>query len=988
MLRQITLFGALALLVAIGFGFVTQNSSAEKRSLAASVKDDTAGRQSLSRARKVSVPEMLTPSLQAPGSDGELDGRQGCAHVDVELGKFTKAEIEAMESICADPEKSTQTPPDLSRGIHEANILTIVLDIRWTTDAAASTSDIFGNTTARWDPSLFGFTNTPANRTLIENAILAEVQEDYFNELAGTVAGPPGQDLRIDFILGDIGVAPPGLTNYYYMQLGDGTAGPHIGALGVAGGSVVRNSGGTGPNFGIVVGNVVGSIFIDNIQGLGGLAPANALSSGDITFTTFAVAGTTSHEAGHALSLSHINKAGSTQPTAVPPLMGTGAIDLPNQDRIGERSFSLSGVDGENGNAARQHIPQLLGAIGLHSTAACTLTCPANITVSNAANQAGAVVNYPAPTTTGNCGTITASPASGSFFPIGITPVTATSTAGPMCSFNITVNDTQPPNISTVANSRFAGSPVSNSTIANVSDNVGVTSVTVNGGASATVSGVTVSNLVNTAGVVTASIVAACGATNANFNITASDAALNTATAQMTVTVTNPPPVLTYTNPPAIVYGQSGVIVNPATGPSDNGSVASVAVQSTGTYTGNISVTPAGVVSISNAEPVGAHTITIRVTDNCGATTDAPFTLIVNKADTATRIISDVPDPTVFGQPYTVSAAVTPLIPTSLSGTLGVGDPTYNRPLGFLQGSACSLSGVGTAVRYRTHSFTLASSSNITLSTSPVDGATITPAAADTFITLYGPGGFNPATPCANAIAADDDTGGSSNKSRISTTTPLAAGNYTLVVTSFDNVPSGGGAFPWTYTARLVPAPVPPLADEDLRLVDKGDFALPEGVVPQYSGRVLSPDAPMVVQAPSGNISVSDGTNLCVIILPAASCVMPSTSVGAATLTATYSGNANFNGSTAPTVPHTVNKADSATTVQTLINAPNYGSTLTATATITAVAPGSGTPQGTVNFNDGAAPIAGCQNVAVTALGAAVCTTNQLPAGVGKVIQA
>ena len=36
-----------------------------------------------------------------------------------------------------------------------------------------------------------------------------------------------------------------------------------------------------------------------------------------------------------------------------------------------------------------------------------------------------------------------------------------------------------------------------------------------------------------------------------------------------------------------------------------------------------ISVNSAGVVSISNAQPVGTHTITIRATDNCSVTTDA-----------------------------------------------------------------------------------------------------------------------------------------------------------------------------------------------------------------------------------------------------------------------------------------------------------------------------------------------------------------------------
>ena len=54
----------------------------------------------------------------------------------------------------------------------------------------------------------------------------------------------------------------------------------------------------------------------------------------------------------------------------------------------------------------------------------CILTCPANQTRNNDPNQCGAVVTYPAPTSTGACGTITCSPASGSFFPVGMTTVT------------------------------------------------------------------------------------------------------------------------------------------------------------------------------------------------------------------------------------------------------------------------------------------------------------------------------------------------------------------------------------------------------------------------------------------------------------------------------------------------------------------------------------------------------------------------------------
>lgn len=78
----------------------------------------------------------------------------------------------------------------------------------------------------------------------------------------------------------------------------------------------------------------------------------------------------------------------------------------------------------------------------------CTsIACPANVTRPNDTNQCGAVVTYPAPTPNGSCGTITCSPASGSFFPVGTTTVTCTSSAGPSCTFTVTVQDTQPPSI-------------------------------------------------------------------------------------------------------------------------------------------------------------------------------------------------------------------------------------------------------------------------------------------------------------------------------------------------------------------------------------------------------------------------------------------------------------------------------------------------------------------------------------------------------------
>ena len=53
----------------------------------------------------------------------------------------------------------------------------------------------------------------------------------------------------------------------------------------------------------------------------------------------------------------------------------------------------------------------------------------------------------------------------------------------------------------------------------------------------------------------------------------------------------------------------------------------------------------------------------------------------------------------------------------------------------------------------------------------------------------------------------------------------------------------------------------------------------------------------------------------------------------------------------------TVNKADTSTTVASSVNPSTYGQTVTFTATVGAVSPGSGTPTGTVQFEDNGSPI-------------------------------
>jgi len=80
-----------------------------------------------------------------------------------------------------------------------------------------------------------------------------------------------------------------------------------------------------------------------------------------------------------------------------------------------------------------------------NGTATCQLICPDNITTpanTTEGGQRGAHVNYPPPVSSGTCGSVSSTPASGSFFPVGTTVVTATSeTGGGSCTFTVTVEE-------------------------------------------------------------------------------------------------------------------------------------------------------------------------------------------------------------------------------------------------------------------------------------------------------------------------------------------------------------------------------------------------------------------------------------------------------------------------------------------------------------------------------------------------------------------
>jgi hypothetical protein len=216
--------------------------------------------------------------------------------------------------------------------------------------------------------------------------------------------------------------------------------------------------------------------------------------------------------------------------------------------------------------------------------------------------------------------------------------------------------------------SRQQGSPAADFQIASVTDDDGNGNVTVkiNNSTSATVNGVTVSNIRNIAGAILADIVADCSASNASFTLQASDGIL-TATDTLNITVTvNTAPALNYANPSALAFNGSTTVTPAAS--ADNGSITGYSVQNVvPALTSAPAVNSSGAVSITNAQPAGKHTITIRATDNCGLATDASFDLTVSKADQTITVNTHAPANAAYNSNFTVAATSNSSLPVTYS---------------------------------------------------------------------------------------------------------------------------------------------------------------------------------------------------------------------------------------------------------------------------------------------------------------------------------
>ena len=140
---------------------------------------------------------------------------------------------------------------------------------------------------------------------------------------------------------------------------------------------------------------------------------------------------------------------------------------------------------------------------------------------------------------------------------------------------------------------------------------------------------------------------------------------------------------------------------------------------------------------------------------------------------------------------------------------------------------------------------------------------------------------------------------------------------------------------------------------------------------------------PQGVGSPTGTVTFYDGTSITCAAMPVsanqATCSTAVVVLGPHSITAVYSGDPNFAGSTSVPLTQTVIQAGSTTTLISSANPSVTGQSVTFTATVIAAPPASGSVNGTVTFDDGTTPL--CTGVTLSASGQGQCAVSNLTLG-------
>ena len=500
------------------------------------------------------------------------------------------------------------------------------------------------------------------------------------------------------------------------------------------------------------------------------------------------------------------------------------------------------------------------------------------------------------------------------------------------------------------------------------------------------------------------------GTATATYTATAA-AAGNSATAQVdngpasgsantgSITVNKADTTAEITNA-AAVSGTTSVTGQPVT---VNFSVAGAFGNSPTAPTGSVTVSDGtdsctGTVAAGTCEltfrTAGAKTLTATYLGDGNfnpSPASASVSHTVNKADTTT-ITSDAPDPSVTGETVTFDvsvAAVAPgaaVPPTTITGMVTVSDGGTNTcdavltagagscMIAFPTAGPYSLTAVyagdanfnGSASAGEEHQVNKADTTTTVTSDDPdpSEAGQVVTVVYSVVVSAPGAG-----TPTGNVTVGDGVD---------SCMATVAAGQCDLTLTTV-----GGRSLTATYAGDAnfngsVSAGEPHSVDE----WDTTTSITSDSPDPSVVGQPLTVEYSVTSLGgtPTGDVTVSDGVDSCMATVAAGQCDLTLTTVGARTLTATYVGDANFDGSASAGEAHTVNGLATTTSITSDLPDPSVvGGSVTVQYSVAPVAPGAGVPTGNVTVSDGvdsctATVAAGQCDIPLTTVGARTLT--------------
>ncbi|WP_411136645.1 Ig-like domain repeat protein [Streptomyces sp. C10] len=391
-----------------------------------------------------------------------------------------------------------------------------------------------------------------------------------------------------------------------------------------------------------------------------------------------------------------------------------------------------------------------------------------------------------------------------------------------------------------------------------------------------------------------------------------------------------------------------------------------------------------GAATVSHAYPDAAgspYTVTAFYSGNAEFSSSAGTqtqTQTVSRAATTTAVTS-APDPSVVGQPVAFTATITPVAP-------GAGTPTGTVTFDFGDGTSPVLAPVSeNGVAQATHTYsgvpgtpltvhasysgdasfdssdgrdtqTVARASSATSVTSAPDPSVVgQPVAFTATVTPLPPGAGTP----TGTVTFDFGDGATAtapvvdNKATATHTYTATPGTPRTVTAAYsgdaNTAPSTGTE---THSVAQAATATTVTSSPDPSVVGQ-QVTFTATVTPVTPG----------AGAPSGTVVFDFGDGTTQVTAPLSggratvSHTYTSTTGSPHTVTATYGGNADFAPSSGADT-QTVNAAGTTTTVTSSPDPSVVGQQVTFTATVTPVAPGAGTPSGTVmfDFGDGTAP--------------------------------